>query len=1470
MANKHWIGASGSLWTADSSWSDATPATIADTVTVTGPASSYAIVTGPGAASSLALLGLTTLRGAFSLGSLAVGASGSVAGLNVAAGTTVAANSASILDGKVLVAGTGARLAVGGALTIGAAPTPFDYTFVSNTLAVSGAGLVQAGSVVLQASPLVTNAITIDATSSLEVGSTGGATAGKLTIDAGHLLSGAGTITAAAGVLNQGTVTAQNGTLRITGAIGGAGRLQIGAAGTLDLSSATADTDAIAFAAPAATLLVGGAICQQGSQQGSQQGAISGFVQGDTIGYVGNATVTSAVYQAAPAGNLGTGTLTLKSGSTTLGSLGLVGNFTGYSFQVTPGAASFQSNITLITTPAAMGPASAGTATPDAYAWTLGGSGAWGVAANWKDITTRTTAAIAPGINDFVTLAGLGGTAYQVVTGPGNAAALALVGNTTLRGTFGIGDLVVGGTSVAGALCIAAGSVVNAATATLLDGPILLTGAGATLNVAGALTLGAPPTAFDYAFVSNTLTLSGAAAIQADSLVLVAGPLITNAITIDASSTLEVGEAGGAASGKLTIDAGKLLVGSGSIRAANGILDQGAILVQAGTLRIAGPVTGTGQVQVGAGGTLDLSGTTSIDTAAVTFTSTTGTLLVGSSGGQLTQRGTIGGFLLGDTIAYVDPVNPLTDVVYQAGAAGLGTLTLKSGPVSLGTLSIAGDYAGYSFQVTPGATANAYAITLAADATGSVSPGTATPDVYIWTGAVGTNWSTAANWFDVSTGMVATVAPGAHNSVTLGAQTSGARQASVMANPAMTRGLSLSSGAVLNGTYHTGALAVSGSAAAPLSSGITATPTSVAQIAANSAVSAGSASVVASLLQVAGNGAQLAIVGTLTLGSGVSGLVVGAGGIVQAGSVALTGGSITIDAASVVEVGSSGNAAAGCLTVDAGAMLSGSGTVIATAGLMDRGTIQAQGTLSVSGAVSGSGTLEITRGSTLNLVGTASSKAAILFDGLVSGTANTGTLCVRSSGPASLNAQGLISGFLLGDTIAYSGTSPAGALAGVSYQAAGDNTGTLTLNGASGVIGTLRLVGNFSGYGFQFAPGPVAGTQGITLAITDPLFDAAYYLQQNPDVAAAGIDPYWHFMNVGWHEGRNPDACFDTKYYLSSNPDLAAAAGMSQVGYNSTFNPLTHFETVGWTECRQPSLAFSDSAYLAANPDVKAAGANPLVHWLEIGHSEGRTTGLPGFDGNLAAADPMVNAAYVDAQRGATIVPAGAAGQAQAAEFYAATGWQAGVNPDAWFDTSFYLAQNPDVKAAGIDPLLHYETQGWLENRDPSLLFSTSKYLAASPDVKAANMDPLLHYIDIGQQEGRMAFLSGPTASADPLVDAAYYDKQLGATLIPTGNAAAGQAAANYASAGWKAGLNPDAWFDTNYYLSHNPDIAAAHIDPLTHYENQGWLEGRDPSAAFSTNKYLAAYKDVAAEHVDPLAQFLSAGPGSSYHTFAV
>jgi glycosyltransferase involved in cell wall biosynthesis len=59
-----------------------------------------------------------------------------------------------------------------------------------------------------------------------------------------------------------------------------------------------------------------------------------------------------------------------------------------------------------------------------------------------------------------------------------------------------------------------------------------------------------------------------------------------------------------------------------------------------------------------------------------------------------------------------------------------------------------------------------------------------------------------------------------------------------------------------------------------------------------------------------------------------------------------------------------------------------------------------------------------------------------------------------------------------------------------------------------------------------------------------PEFDIQYYATNNPDVIAAKIDPFEHFVSYGFSEGRNPSPDFDVRWYadeylggsLASNP----------------------------------------------------------------------------------------------------------------------------------------------------------------------------------------------------------------------------------------------------------------------------------------------------------------------------------------------
>lgn len=72
------------------------------------------------------------------------------------------------------------------------------------------------------------------------------------------------------------------------------------------------------------------------------------------------------------------------------------------------------------------------------------------------------------------------------------------------------------------------------------------------------------------------------------------------------------------------------------------------------------------------------------------------------------------------------------------------------------------------------------------------------------------------------------------------------------------------------------------------------------------------------------------------------------------------------------------------------------------------------------------------------------------------------------------------------------------------------------------------------------------------------LFEAGWYLAQNPDVQDSGADPALHYLLHGAAEGRDPGPGFSTAHYLKLYPDVQAA-GM---------NPLIHYLIAGWDENR--------------------------------------------------------------------------------------------------------------------------------------------------------------------------------------------------------------------------------------------------------------------------------------------------------------
>ena len=72
------------------------------------------------------------------------------------------------------------------------------------------------------------------------------------------------------------------------------------------------------------------------------------------------------------------------------------------------------------------------------------------------------------------------------------------------------------------------------------------------------------------------------------------------------------------------------------------------------------------------------------------------------------------------------------------------------------------------------------------------------------------------------------------------------------------------------------------------------------------------------------------------------------------------------------------------------------------------------------------------------------------------------------------------------------------------------------------------------------------------------IFDRRFYLENNPDVYYAAVDPETHYCQSGWLEGRNPCERFNTLWYLSAYDDAA----------ESGLNPLVHYAKLGYVDGR--------------------------------------------------------------------------------------------------------------------------------------------------------------------------------------------------------------------------------------------------------------------------------------------------------------
>lgn len=129
---------------------------------------------------------------------------------------------------------------------------------------------------------------------------------------------------------------------------------------------------------------------------------------------------------------------------------------------------------------------------------------------------------------------------------------------------------------------------------------------------------------------------------------------------------------------------------------------------------------------------------------------------------------------------------------------------------------------------------------------------------------------------------------------------------------------------------------------------------------------------------------------------------------------------------------------------------------------------------------------------------------------------------------------------------------------------------------------------------FEAEPPNPAGGAAYAQAFAG-FFDAAWYLERYPDIAAAGLDALDHFVRHGIAEGRDPNRWFDSDWYRAHYSDVAA----------SNVIPLIHYLQVGAAERRNPHPRFDAAWYVDQHP---GAATNPMLFHVRVGEQAGWRT----------------------------------------------------------------------------------------------------------------------------------------------------------------------------------------------------------------------------------------------------------------------
>ncbi len=369
------------------------------------------------------------------------------------------------------------------------------------------------------------------------------------------------------------------------------------------------------------------------------------------------------------------------------------------------------------------------------------------------------------------------------------------------------------------------------------------------------------------------------------------------------------------------------------------------------------------------------------------------------------------------------------------------------------------------------------------------------------------------------------------------------------------------------------------------------------------------------------------------------------------------------------------------------------------------------------------------------------------------------------------------------------------------------------------------------------------------------LFDETHYLTRNGDVAAAGVDPFQHFLDYGEAEHRAVHPLFDHEWYLAQLPPSEQGRARKR--------PLTHYAVRG------------SAAGLSPHPLI-----DPELCARQLGHCEPGQTLLERY---LAAETPVRPHTFFDPDHYARQNPFTVRGPLL--PHFLTEGAAAGLSPHPLINLE-HLWGNSGRARGYLHSFL-----GWLRGSphageaSPHPLFlpwrfawqNTTVYAGAVPHllwghlVEGNHADHIPHPLILPAHVERarpgtltrarlvIMDLARNRLGVDthPLVSNSHIQTQAphlaNGAISPT---------EFFITHGREAQIDPHPWFSTKFYLLQNPDVTGAGVNPLVHYLHNGEGEGRKPHPFFDPGHYRNMHQGGSAE-ASPLIHYARHGAGS-------